>query len=56
MKMLAIRKEEINKSLEEADENTSRQWYEMKKAAQDLRVEIGSIKKKQMDGKLGMKN
>ena len=43
--MIEVLKEEITKSLKDIYENTNKQWKEMNKTVQDLKVEIESIKK-----------
>lgn len=46
--MIVIFMEEINKCLREIYEIVSKQWEEMNKTVQELKVEIDSIKKTQI--------
>ena len=52
---IEILKEGMNRSLKEIYENTSMQWKETNKIAQDMKVEVESIKKTQPEGNLEMK-
>jgi uncharacterized coiled-coil protein SlyX len=54
MKIIESFKENINNSLKEIEENTGKQDKELNKVIQDLKVELETIKKTQMDAKLEM--
>jgi predicted nucleotide-binding protein (sugar kinase/HSP70/actin superfamily) len=54
--MTEVLKEEMTKSLKEVYENTNKQWKEMNKTVQDLKVEIESIKKTQREGNVEINN
>lgn len=56
MKMIEVFKEEMNKSLKEIQENTNKQFKEMNKTVQDLKMEMEAIKKIETEGILEMKN
>jgi predicted transcriptional regulator len=47
--MIEVFKEEINESLKEIQENTTKQVKDMHKTIQDLKMEIKVIKKKQIE-------
>lgn len=47
MKMIEVHNDEMNKPLKEIYGNTIKQWKEMNKAVQDLKLEIETIKKTQ---------
>ena len=49
MKVIEVLKEEMRKSLIEIYEHTNKQWQEMNKRVQDLKVEIESMKKTQTE-------
>jgi hypothetical protein len=49
-------KEETNKTLKEIQENTIKQVKELNKAVQDLKVEIETINRIQMEANLEMEN
>lgn len=53
--VIEILKEGMNRALKEIYENTSMQWKEMNKIAQDMKVDVESIKKTQPEGNLEMK-
>jgi hypothetical protein len=48
-------KEEAQKSLKELEENTTKQVMELKKTIQDLKMEVETIKKTQMEATLEIK-
>jgi hypothetical protein len=56
MKIIETFKEDINNSLKEIQENTSKQVKELNKATQNLKVEVNTIKKAQMEANLKMAN
>ena len=56
MKIIESFKEDINNSLKEIQENTGKQVKELNKAIQDLKVEVETIKKTQMEANLEMEN
>ena len=56
MKIIESFKEDINNSLKEIQENTIKQVKKLNKAVQDLKVEVETIKKTQMEVNLKMKN
>ena len=56
IKIIESFKEEINNSLKEIQENTGKQVKELNKAIQDLKVEVETIKKTQMEANLEMEN
>ena len=56
MKIIESFKEDINNSLKEIQENTVKQVKELNKQIQDLKVEVETIKKPQMEANLEMKN
>jgi flagellar motility protein MotE (MotC chaperone) len=49
-------KENINNSLKEIQENTGKQVKKLNKVIQDLKVEVETIKKTQMEANLEMEN
>ena len=55
-KQVEALKEETNKSLKEIHESTIRKVKELNKAVQDLKVEVETIKKTQMETNLEMEN
>jgi hypothetical protein len=55
-KQVEALKKETNKSLKEIQGNTIKQVKELNKAGQDLRVEVETIKKTQMEANLEMEN
>jgi predicted nucleic acid-binding Zn-ribbon protein len=54
MKIIESFKEAINNSLKEIQENTGKKVKELNKAIQDLKVEVKTIKKTQMEANLEM--
>jgi hypothetical protein len=54
MKIIESFKKDINNSLTEIQENTGKQVKGLNKAIQDLKVEVGTIKKTQMEANLKM--
>ena len=56
MKIIESFKEDINNSLKEIQENTGKQVKELNKMIQDLKVEVETIKKTQMEANLEMEN
>jgi hypothetical protein len=56
MKIIVSFKENINNSLKEKQENTDTQMKELNKAIQDLKVEVETVKKTQMEANLEMEN
>lgn len=56
MKIRESFKEDINSSLKEIQENTGKLVKELNKAIQDLKVEVETIKKTQMEANLEMEN
>jgi methyl-accepting chemotaxis protein len=56
MKIIESFKEDINNSLKEIQENTGKRVKELNKATQDLKVEVETIKKTQMEANLEMEN
>ena len=56
MKIIESFKEDINNSLKEIQENTGKQVKELNKVIQDLKVEVETIKKTQMEANLEMEN
>ena len=56
MKIIESFKEDLNESLKEIQENTDKQVKELNKAIQDIKVEIETIKKAQMEANLEMEN
>ena len=54
MKIIESFKEDINGSLKEIQENIGKQVKELNKEIQDLKVEIETIKKTQMEANLEM--
>jgi hypothetical protein len=56
MKIIEPFKEEINNSLKEIKENTDKQVKELNKVIQDLKVEVETIKGRQMEANLEMEN
>jgi hypothetical protein len=54
MKIIQSFKEDINNSLTEIQENTGKQVKELNKAIKDLKVEVETIKKRQMETNLEM--
>ena len=56
MKIIESFKEDINNSLKEIQENTVKQVKELNKVIQDLKVEVETIKKTQMEANLEMEN
>jgi uncharacterized protein YukE len=56
MKIIESFKEDINNSLKEIQENTGKQVEELNKVTQDLKVEVKTIKKTQMEAKLEMES
>jgi chromosome segregation ATPase len=55
-KQVEALKEETHKSLKEIEENTSKQVKQLNKTIQDLKMEVGSLKKTQSDTALEMEN
>ena len=51
--MIEVLKERMKKFLKDTYQNTHKQWKEMNKPFQNLKVEIESIKKTQNEGNLG---
>jgi hypothetical protein len=49
MKIIESFKEDINKSLKEIQGNTGKQLKELNRAIQDIKVEVETIKKTQME-------
>lgn len=49
-------KEDRNKSINEFCENTIKQWYEVMKTVQDMKIEIELLKKTKTELKLEVKN
>lgn len=56
MNMIEILKEEMNKVFKEIHGYTNRQWKEMSKTLQDLKVETDSTRKTQSEAKVERKN
>ena len=56
MKIIEFFKEVINNSLKEIQENTGKQVKGLNKVIQDLKVEVETIKKTQMEANLEMEN
>ena len=56
MKIIESYRENINNSVKEIQENTGKQLKELSKAIQNLKVEVETIKKMQMEAKLEMEN
>jgi hypothetical protein len=56
MKIIESFKEEIYNSLKETQENKSKQVKELNKVVQDLKVEVETMKKTQMEANLKMEN
>jgi hypothetical protein len=56
MKIIESFNEDISNSLKEIQENTAKQVKELNEAIQDLRMEVETIKKIQMEANLEMKN
>jgi hypothetical protein len=56
MKIIVSFKEGINNSLKEIQEKTGKQLKELNKMIQDLRLEVETIKKTQMEAILEMEN
>jgi chromosome segregation ATPase len=56
MKIISFFKEDINNSLKEIQENTDKQVTELNKVIQDLKMEVETIKKTQMEANLEMEN
>ena len=56
MKIIESFKEDINNSLKEIQENTDKQVTELNKVIQDLKMEVETIKKTQMEANLEIKN
>jgi chromosome segregation ATPase len=56
MKIIVSFKEDINNSLKEIQENTGKQVKELNKSIQDLKVEVETIKKRQMEANLEIEN
>ena len=56
MKIIESFTETINKSLKEIQENTIKQVKGLHKVVQDLKVEVETIKKTQMEANLEMEN
>jgi hypothetical protein len=50
--MIELLEETLNKSLNEIYENNNKQWQKMNLAAQDLKVEIGSKRKTNIEENL----
>ena len=48
--------EDMNNSINKIDENTNKQWNEVKTTVQDMKVNIKSLKKAQTEVKLELKN
>ena len=55
-KIIEYFKEDINNSLREIEENTSKQVKELNKVIHDLKVEVETIKKTQMEANLEVEN
>jgi hypothetical protein len=53
-KQVEVLKEQIHKSIKEIQENTIKQVKELNKAVQDLKIEIETIKKSQVEATLEM--
>jgi hypothetical protein len=53
--MIELLEETLNKSLNEIYENNNKQWQKMNLAAQDLKVEIGSKRKTNIEENLEWK-
>jgi methyl-accepting chemotaxis protein len=56
MKIIESFKEDIDNSLKEIEENTGKKVKELNKVIQDLKVEVETIKKTQMEANLEMEN
>jgi predicted nucleic acid-binding Zn-ribbon protein len=56
MKLIESFKEDISNSLKEIQENAGKQVKELNKAIQDLKVEVETIKKTQMEANLEVEN
>ena len=56
MKIVESCKKDINNSLKEIQKNTGKHEKELNKVIQDLKVEVETIKKTQMEAKLEMEN
>jgi hypothetical protein len=56
MKIIVSLKVDINKSLKEIQDSTIKQVKELNKVVQDLKVEVETIKKTQMEANLEMEN
>jgi esterase/lipase len=56
MKMIEAFKKNINNSLKEIQENTIKQVKELNKMVQELKMEIETIKKTQMEANLEIEN
>ena len=56
MKIIEAFKEVSNNPLKEIQENTGKQVKELNKEIQDLKVEVETIKRTQMEANLDMKN
>jgi esterase/lipase len=56
MKIIESFKEDINNSLKEIQENTGKQLKELNKVIQDIKVEVETIKKTQIEANLKMEN
>jgi DNA replication initiation complex subunit (GINS family) len=54
MKIIESFKEDINNSLKELQENTGKQEKKFNKVTQDLKMEVETIKKTQMEANLKM--
>jgi esterase/lipase len=52
MKIIESFKEDINNSLKEIQENTGKQVKELNKVIQDIKVEVETIKRMQMEANL----
>lgn len=53
--MAEVFKEEINKSIKDIYENANRQWKEMNKRVQYLKIKMESTKKSKTEGNLEIK-
>jgi hypothetical protein len=56
VKIIESFKEDINNSLKEIEENIGKQVKELNKAIQDLKVEVETIKKTQIEANLEMED
>ena len=56
MKIIEFFKKDTNNSLKEIQKNTGKQAKELNKVIQDLKVEVETIKKTQMEATMEMEN